>query len=203
VATRWGSGLPRRVGLSWRPPALARVWVGRSSTAKAPNTAPSDGPAVSLLPGACHVSEQYADCRDRDCPKGIGLWSNNWTLDVATNGGHPVKGVHSPWEVQQWHERDAPTLLAFKAEAAKLVTGQGQFAGEPFKPKLRRFRICQSTPPRARRARSRRGGTGPAPGRAAHRPSTIRASRARTLPAGRPRAWRGCTGGRRHEAGLR
>ncbi len=30
-------------------------------------------------------------------------------LDFPTNGGHPVKGVQSPWEVQQWRERGAPT----------------------------------------------------------------------------------------------
>src|SRR4029077_3933000 len=33
-------------------------------------------------------------------------------VDFPTNGGHSVKGVQSPWEVQQWRERDAPTPLS-------------------------------------------------------------------------------------------
>src|SRR5262249_61241553 len=35
---------------------------------------------------------------------------SHFALDFPTNGGHPVKGVPSPWEVQQCRVHDAPTL---------------------------------------------------------------------------------------------
>jgi transposase len=51
-------------------------------------------------------------------------------VDFPTKGGHSVKGVQSPWEVQQCHAADVPTLLSSRPKPSSSSLSGGYSVAE-------------------------------------------------------------------------
>ncbi len=56
-----------------------------------------------------HARRQFVEVYDRFPEQCRHLLETLAVVDFPTISGQPVKGVYSPWEVQQWRKHDAPT----------------------------------------------------------------------------------------------